>query len=91
MFVLLQSIMSIPKPIQSAMASWCKDYAGHIEYLGEYEGNGAFYYVFDEPVELGFPSVYLLNSDNTVDEIDGPEALEIIGLFVENLDEVSVE
>ena len=51
MFVLLQSIMSIPKPIQSAMASWCKDYAGHIEYLGEHEGKGAYCYHFDEPVD----------------------------------------
>ena len=91
MFVLLQSIMSIPKPIQSAMASWCKDYAGHIEYLGEHEGKGAYCYHFDEPVDLGFPFVYLLNSNNSVDEIDGSEALEIINLFVENFDEVGVE
>ena len=73
------------------MQSWCDEYTGHIDYLGEHEGKGAYYYVFEEPVELGFPSVYLLNTDNSVEEIDGPEALEIIGLFVENLDEVSIE
>ena len=89
--VFLQPIMNIPKPIQKAMDIWYKEYAGHIVYLGEYQGKGAYCYHFDEPVDLGFPFVYLLNSNNSVDEIDGPEALEIINLFVENFDEVGVE
>lgn len=83
--------MSIPIPIKKAMASWCKDYAGRIEYLGEYEGKGTYCYHFDEPVTLGFPFVYLLNPDNSVKEISGPESLEIIDLFVKDIDEVGVE
>lgn len=84
-------IMSIPKPIQKAMESWCKDYAGHIEYLGEYQEGGAYCYHFDEPVNIGFPVVCLLNSDGKVDEIDAPKSFEIINSLVKDLDEVGVE
>ncbi len=84
--------MNIPKPIQKAMESWCNDYAGHIEYLGEYQGRNAYTYDFeDDDLEIGFPVVYLLNSDNTVEEIGGFEGLEICNSFVEDLDEVGVE
>ena len=84
-------IMNIPKAIQEAMESWCNDYAGHIEYLGEYQGGGAYCYHFDEPVNIGFPVVYLLNSDGKVDEIDAPKSFEIINSLVKDLDEVGVE
>ena len=53
--------MNIPKPIQEAMKSWCDDYAGHIEYLGEYQGRNAYTYDFENnDLEIGFPVVYLL-------------------------------
>ena len=92
MFVILHSIMSIPKTIQKAMEDWCKNYAGRIEFLGEYQGRNAYTYGFeDEDLEIGFPVVYLLNSDNTVEEIGGFEGLEICNSFVEDVDEVGVE
>ncbi len=84
--------MSIPKPIQKAMAHWCKDYAGHIEYLGEYQGRKAYTYGFErDDLEIGLPVVYLLNSDNTVSEIGGFGGLEICNSFVKDVDEVGVE
>ena len=84
--------MNIPKPIQEAMKSWCDDYAGHIEYLGEYQGRNAYTYDFENnDLEIGFPGVYLLNSDNTVEKIGGFEGLEICNSFVEDVDEVGVE
>ena len=50
--------MNIPKPIQKAMKSWCDDYAGRIEYLGEYQGRNAYTYDFeDDDLEIGFPVV----------------------------------
>lgn len=83
--------MNIPKPIQEAMDGRYKEYAGHVEYLGEYLGGGAYCYHFDEPVNIGFPVVYLLNSDGKVDEIDEPKSFEIINSLVKDLDEVGVE
>ena len=66
------------------MAGWCKDYAGHIEYLGKYQGRNAYTYDFEnDNLDIGFPVVYLLNSDNTVEEIGGFEGLEICNSFVE--------
>lgn len=87
----MQPIMNIPKPIQKAMDICYKEYAGHIVYLGEYQGEGAYCYHFDEPVNIGFPVVYLLNSDGIVDEIDAPKSFEIINSLVKDLDEVGVE
>ena len=83
--------MNIPKPIQKAMKSWCDDYAGHIEYLGEYQGKGAYCYHFDEPVELGFPVVLLYSQDGKIEEIGDPKSFKIIGSLVKDLDEVGVE
>lgn len=91
-FAFLQSIVNSPKPIQKAMEDWCKNYAGHIEYLGVYQGGDAYTYDFEnDDLEIGFPVVYLLNSDNTVEEIGGLEGLEICNSFVEDVDEVGVE
>ena len=84
--------MNIPKPIQKAMKVWCEDYAGHIEYLGEYQGRKAYTYSFDrDDLEIGFPVVYLLNDDNTVEEIGDFCGLEICNSFVKDVDEVGVE
>ena len=72
--------MKIPSVIQKAMTRWF-DYDGSIEYLGKYQDKAAFCYNFSEPVCLGFPFVYLLNSDNSVSEIDGFQAMDIINSF----------
>lgn len=87
----MQLIMNIPKPIQKAMDVWYKEYAGHVEYLGEYQGKGAYCYHFDEPVAIGFPVVYLFSSDGIVEEIDDPKSFEIINSLAKDLDEVGVE
>ncbi len=74
------AIMKTPTVIQKAMARWF-DYDGSIEYLGKYQDKDAFCYNFTKPVCLGFPSVYLLNSDDSVSEIDGFQAMDIINSF----------
>ena len=89
--VFLQPIMNIPKPIQKAMDIWYKEYAGHIVYLGEYQGKGAYCYHFDEPVDLGFPIVLLYGQVGKIEEIYGPKSFEIINSLVKDLDEVGVE
>lgn len=83
--------MNIPEPIQKAMEGRYNEYAGHIEYLGEYQGKCAYCYHFDEPVDIGFPVVYLLNSDGKVDEIDAPKSFKIINSLVKDDDEIVVE
>ena len=83
--------MNIPEPIQKAMEGRYNEDAGHIEYLGEYQGKGAYCYHFDEPVNIGFPVVYLLYSDGKVDEIDAPKLFEIINSLVKDDDEIVVE
>ena len=56
------------------------------------KGGNAYTYDFEnDDLEIGFPVVYILNSDNTVEEIGGLEGLEICNSFVEDVDEVGVE
>lgn len=66
------------------------EYAGHIEYLGEYQGKGAYCYHFDEPVELGFPVVLLYGIDGEIEEISGPKSFKIIDSLVNDDDEIVV-
>lgn len=48
--------MHTPEPIQKAMEDWRNDYAGHVEYLGEYQGKNAYTYYFEEDgLGIGFP------------------------------------
>ena len=82
--------MNIPEPIQKAMEGRYNEYAGHIEYLGEYQGKGAYCYHFDEPVELGFPVVLLYGIDGEIEEISGPKSFKIIDSLVNDDDEIVV-
>lgn len=75
--------MSIPEPIQKAMARWSNDYSGHIKYLGKYQGRNAYTYGFeDNDLDIGFPVVYILNGDNTVEEIGGFESFKVLNSLV---------
>ena len=65
------------------MARWSNDYSGHIEYLGKYQGRNAYTYGFeDNDLNIGFPVVYILNGDNTVEEIDGFESFKVMNSLV---------
>lgn len=82
--------MDIPAQIRTAAQWLVEQYGDRIEHLGEYQGAQAYYYHFPDEITAGFPPVYLMRDDE-ITEVGGFEALEIIGSFVENLDEIDVE
>lgn len=82
--------MDIPAKVRRAAQYLIDMYGDHIEHLGQYQGAEAFYYHFPDDITAGFPSVYLLKADK-VTELTGFEALDIISLFVENVEETTIE
>lgn len=82
--------MNIPEQVKKAAGSLVEMYGLSFDYLGKYQGKDAFQYRFPNDTDTGFPFVYLFDGVN-VTEVTGFEALDIIGLFVENLDVVDVE
>ncbi len=82
--------MKIPAKVKEAAQYLIDMYGDRVEHLGQYQGAEAFYYHFPDDVDAGFPHVYLLKGDELT-EITGFYALEIIGSFVEDFGEVSIE
>jgi hypothetical protein len=82
--------MDIPSKVIRAAQYLVEMYGDHLEHLGTYRGAEAFYYRFPDDVTAGFPPVYLIKDDK-LKEVGGFEALEIIGLFVENFSESDVK
>lgn len=82
--------MKVPEQIKSAAKTLVDTYGDTFDYLGKYKGKDVFLFCFPEDACTGFPFVYL-HKDGHVQEITGFEALDIINLFVENLDESGIE
>lgn len=76
--------MAIPMNVQLAAAELANIYPnGYIEELGAYQGQTAYTFVFPDDAITGYPFVYL-SKDDTVKEITGVEALEILAFFTES-------
>lgn len=72
---------NIPQIVKKAAHDLIEIYGDHFDYLGKFEEADAYMYHFPDDVDTGFPFVYLLNSDNSVSEIDGFQAMDIINSF----------
>lgn len=81
---------NIPQIVKDAARDLIKMYGDAIDYLGKYEGADAYMYHFPDDSCTGYPFVYLVK-DGKVDIVTESLALYIIGLFVENVDELDVE
>lgn len=79
-----------PQIVKDAAKDLIKAYGGKVDFLGKYEEADAYMFHFPDDSTTGFPFVYI-HKDDKVTEITGFEALDIVNLLVENLDELSVE
>lgn len=82
--------MNIPEQVKKAAESHVEMYGLSFNYLGKHQGKDAFQFHFPDDANTGFPFVYLFDG-TSVTEVTGFEALDITGLFVENIDVVNVE
>lgn len=82
--------MEIPAKVKEAAQYLIDIYGDNVEHLGQYQGAEAFYYRFPDDVDAGFPVVYLFKDDELT-EVSDFFALEIIGSFIENVDEIGIE
>lgn len=82
--------MIVPEQVKKE-ADWLIDrYDESFDYLGNYEGADFFVYQFPEEVTIGFPYVFQYENGSVL-TITGFEALDVIDLFVKDIDEINVE
>lgn len=79
----------IPQIVKDVARGLIKMYGDAIDYLGKYEGVDAYMYHFPDDSCTGYPFVYLVK-DGKVDIVTESPALEIVGVFVENVDETDI-
>lgn len=82
--------MKVPAQIKAAAQVLINTYGDAFDYLGKYQGADAYLYRFPDNSSTGFPYIYLFKSGITT-EITGFEALDLLNLLVENLDESGIE
>ena len=70
--------MEIPQAIKDAAKELIELYGDNILYVGQYSNNDIYQFQFPEDSDTGFPFVYLLNKDETIEKITGPEALDLL-------------
>lgn len=82
--------METPQQVKEAAKDLINTYGDSFDYLGKYEGADAYLYCFPDNSSTGFPYIYLFKNGKTT-EITGFEALDLLNLLIENLDEGGVE
>ena len=79
-----------PQIVKDVASHLIEEYGDNFDYLGKYEGADVYMFKFQEDADTGFPFVYI-HKDGKVTEITGFEALDIVSLLVEDVDEVDIE
>ncbi len=75
---------TIPESVIEEAKGLINIYGNNLEYMGEYKGFDVYKFKFPKDSETGFPYVYLHDSSkDTVMEITGFDALDIIDEFVQ--------
>ncbi len=71
--------MKAPQAVISEAQGLIDQYGCHFEFLGKFENRDAYLFVFQDDEEIGFPFVYLYDSQTGVaTEITGFEALDLL-------------
>jgi hypothetical protein len=73
---------NIPEAVRKEAKDLISRYGESIDYLGEYQDDEAYLFVFPENMETGFPFIYLYDkaSDQAM-TITGFKALDILSSF----------
>lgn len=82
--------MNIPEQVTSEARGLMNQYGGHLEYLGDADGQKAWLLRLPDDVAIGFPFLYLYKDGEAV-EVTGPTVFDFIDLYVKDTDEVEVE
>lgn len=79
--------MEIPQAVRRQAQSLIEQYGDMIAYIGNSDGRQVFQFRLPDNQENGFPIVYLYDiAGNSVEEVGGMRALEILIPFYEESD-----
>lgn len=82
--------MNIPEQVTNEARGLMNQYGGHLEYLGDADGQKAWLLRLPDDVAIGFPFLYLYKDGEAV-EVTGPTVFDFIDLYVKDTDEVEIE
>ena len=72
--------MQVPEAVIREAQPLIDMFGSHFEHLGDYEGQGAWLFIYPDNAEIGFPSVFLCKNNDAI-EIGGFMAVDIIRSF----------
>lgn len=71
--------MKTPQAVISEAQGLIDQYGCHLEFIGKFENRDAYLFVFPDGEEIGFPFIYLYDSQiDIATEITGFEALDLL-------------
>lgn len=68
----------IPQKVKEATSFLIEMYGDNIEYLGTYQGQAVYQYLFPEDTATGYPFVFLHNGAGEVQKITGFKTFKIL-------------
>lgn len=84
------NIMNIPEQVKNEAREMINQYGGHLEYLGDDNGQEAWLLHFPDDVCIGFPFLYLYK-DGEATEVTGPDVFGFIDLYVKDTGKLDIE
>ena len=70
--------MEIPQAVRTAASELIEIFGDHIVHLGRLEDSEVYTFQLPENSITGFPFVFLLDDDGSVEDITGPRAFQIL-------------
>ena len=75
-------MMDIPRAVTEKAKGLIELYGPLLAYIGKYENQEAYMFLFPENTETGFPFIYLYDkAPDLATEVTGLDALEIINII----------
>ena len=82
--------MNVPEAVKNEARGMIEQYGGHLEYLGDVDGQKAWLLRLPDDLTIGFPHLYLYK-DGEAMHVTGLSVFDFLGLYVKDTDEFEVE
>ena len=73
--------MEAPQIIKDEAKELINMYGDQIIHIGQYDNREVYQFIFPGESTTGFPFVYLVNNNEAVEKVTGPEALDILHII----------
>lgn len=82
--------MNVPEQVKNEASYMMERYGGHLEYLGDVDGQKAWLLRLPDDLTIGFPHLYLYKDGEAL-HVTGSSVFEFLSLYIKDTDESEVE